>query len=98
MAEFPKKTLADWEKLATKELGAAPLADITWQTPEGIAVKPAYGPQDIAKLDFLDGMPGVAPYLRGAHRALVENLGARYLEADDAQRPHRICEHSVNRP
>jgi methylmalonyl-CoA mutase len=38
-----------------------------WQTPEGIAVKPVYGPEDIARLDFLDGMPGVAPYLRGPY-------------------------------
>ena len=35
----------------------------------------------------------VAPYLRGAHRALVENLGARYLEADDAQRRFRNATH-----
>jgi AcrR family transcriptional regulator len=27
----------------------------------------------------------IAPYLRGAHKALVENLGARYLEGDDAR-------------
>jgi AcrR family transcriptional regulator len=27
----------------------------------------------------------LAPYLHGAHRALVENLGARYVEADDAR-------------
>jgi methylmalonyl-CoA mutase len=46
----------------TMSSGAAP-----WQTPEGIAVKPVYGPEDIARLDFLDGMPGVAPYLRGPY-------------------------------
>jgi methylmalonyl-CoA mutase len=38
-----------------------------WQTPEGIAVKPVYGPEDVARLDFLDGMPGIAPYLRGPY-------------------------------
>ena len=38
-----------------------------WQTPEGIAVKPVYGPDDIAKLDFLDGLPGIPPYLRGPY-------------------------------
>src|SRR5678816_2121011 len=38
-----------------------------WQTPEGIAVKPVYGLEDIARLDFLDGQPGVAPYLRGPY-------------------------------
>jgi methylmalonyl-CoA mutase len=46
----------------TRPSGAAP-----WQTPEGISVKPVYGPEDIARLDFLDGMPGVAPYLRGPY-------------------------------
>jgi methylmalonyl-CoA mutase len=47
---------------STRPCGAAP-----WQTPEGIAVKPVYGPEDIARLDFLDGLPGVAPYLRGPY-------------------------------
>jgi AcrR family transcriptional regulator len=36
----------------------------------------------------------VAPYLRGTHRALVENLGARYVEGDDAQRRFRNATHS----
>ncbi|MGV1014367.1 MAG: methylmalonyl-CoA mutase [Methyloceanibacter sp.] len=38
-----------------------------WQTPEGIAVKPAYGADDLKGLDFLDGLPGVPPYLRGPY-------------------------------
>src|SRR6186713_493395 len=40
---------------------------IAWQTPEGIAVKTVYTAADIARLDFLDGLPGVAPYLRGPY-------------------------------
>ncbi|HEU4475469.1 MAG TPA: methylmalonyl-CoA mutase, partial [Methyloceanibacter sp.] len=39
----------------------------TWQTPEGIAVRPAYGAGDLSGLDFLDGLPGVPPYLRGPY-------------------------------
>ena len=46
---------------------ATPAAAEPWQTPEGIAVRPAYGDGDIAGLDFLDGMPGSAPYLRGPY-------------------------------
>ena len=46
---------------------AAPASANSWQTPEGIAVKPAYGAEDLAGLDFLDGMPGIAPYLRGPY-------------------------------
>jgi methylmalonyl-CoA mutase len=38
-----------------------------WQTPEGIAVKPAYGPADTAGLDTLAGYPGLAPFLRGPY-------------------------------
>jgi len=45
----------------------APEAAAAWQTPEGIAVKPVYGAGDTARLDFLDGFPGIAPYLRGPY-------------------------------
>jgi methylmalonyl-CoA mutase len=38
-----------------------------WLTPEGIPVKPAYGPDDTQGLDFLDTYPGIAPYLRGPY-------------------------------
>ena len=38
-----------------------------WETPEGISVKAVYGPDDLNGLDFLNGMPGVAPYLRGPY-------------------------------
>jgi methylmalonyl-CoA mutase len=38
-----------------------------WLTPEGIPVKPVYGPDDAAGLDFLDTYPGIAPYLRGPY-------------------------------
>jgi methylmalonyl-CoA mutase len=38
-----------------------------WLTPEGIPVKPVYGADDVAGLDFLDTWPGIAPYLRGPY-------------------------------
>jgi methylmalonyl-CoA mutase len=38
-----------------------------WLTPEGIPVKPEYGPQDRAGIDFLDTFPGLPPYLRGPY-------------------------------
>ena len=46
---------------------AAAGAAAPWLTPEGIAVKPVYGPDDVAGLDFLDTYPGIAPYLRGPY-------------------------------
>src|SRR5919107_3926421 len=44
-----------------------------WLTPEGIAVKAAYGPEDRAGLDFLDTVPGVAPFLRGPYPTMYVN-------------------------
>src|SRR5580693_9326048 len=44
-----------------------------WRTPEGIAVKAIYGPDDLAGLDFLDGWPGAAPYPRGPYPTMYVN-------------------------
>jgi methylmalonyl-CoA mutase len=49
------------------EVPPAGVAGEPWRTPEGIAVKPAYTAADSAGLDFLDGYPGIAPYLRGPY-------------------------------
>ncbi len=43
------------------------MAAATFTTPEGIAVKPVYSAADTAGLDFLDGYPGIAPFLRGPY-------------------------------
>ena len=44
-----------------------------WETPEGIDVAPLYGAADIAELDFLEGYPGVTPYLRGPYPTMYVN-------------------------
>ena len=59
-----KKTVADWQALAEKELKASPDA-LVWNTPEGIAVKPLYTADDLQGLEHLDSMPGLPPFVRG---------------------------------
>ncbi|CAN7610766.1 methylmalonyl-CoA mutase [Rhizobium sp. LjRoot254] len=59
-----KKTIADWEKLAERELKAAP-DTLTWHTPEGIDVKPLYTEADTENLTHLGSLPGLAPFTRG---------------------------------
>src|SRR5512139_3780405 len=66
MSLIPDFTKVDFAKAAP----AAASAGENWITPEGIAVKPAYGPGDIQGLDFLDTWPGIAPYLRGPYPAM----------------------------
>ena len=38
-----------------------------WQTPEGLTVDTAYGPDALEGLDFIHGLPGIAPYVRGPY-------------------------------
>src|SRR5262249_57697258 len=54
-----------WRELAGKERKGAAPEDLVWHTPEGIDVKPLYTSADLASLDFLDGIPGAEPFLRG---------------------------------
>ena len=41
--------------------------DKKWTTPEGIGMAGAYGPADLENVDHLNGLPGIAPYLRGPY-------------------------------
>ncbi|MCA8868409.1 MAG: methylmalonyl-CoA mutase [Rhodobacteraceae bacterium] len=54
-----------WQATAEREMRGKPLSDLDWNTPEGIVVKPVYDETDLAGIEHLGGMPGVAPYLRG---------------------------------
>ena len=54
-----------WAKRAEKELRGRPLGDLTWQTPEGIAVQPVYTADDIKGLQHMGSMPGEVPFTRG---------------------------------
>ncbi|MGE5547133.1 MAG: methylmalonyl-CoA mutase [Solirubrobacterales bacterium] len=65
MTEFAKKTLADWEALASKDLKGASPDTLNWETPEGIQVKPLYTAADLEGLDHLGTLPGFPPFTRG---------------------------------
>ncbi|WP_336986687.1 methylmalonyl-CoA mutase [Altererythrobacter aquiaggeris] len=58
-----KPTLSDWEDLADKESKGR---DLTWDTPEGFAIKPLYTKADAAD----PGLPGFAPFTRGVKASM----------------------------
>jgi methylmalonyl-CoA mutase len=65
LKKTPKKSLDDWRSLAEKECKGRPLDELTWNTPEGIPVKPLYTAEDLDGLDHLDTLPGLPPFVRG---------------------------------
>jgi len=60
-----KPDLATWQAAAAKEVKGK---DLTWRTPEGIAVKPLYTADDVADID--PGLPGFAPFTRGVRASM----------------------------
>ena len=54
-----------WRALAEGELRGRPLEDLTWNTLEGIPVKPLYTEDDLGSVDHLGTIPGQAPFTRG---------------------------------
>ncbi|MEM6858639.1 MAG: methylmalonyl-CoA mutase [Pseudomonadota bacterium] len=58
-------TTEDWKALADKE---AKGRDLTWETPEGFAIKPLYTAEDHA--DWNPGLPGFAPFTRGVKASM----------------------------
>jgi methylmalonyl-CoA mutase len=55
--------LEDWKAAADKEVKGK---DLTWRTPEGIAVKPLYTADDAGD----PGLPGFAPFTRGVRASM----------------------------
>jgi methylmalonyl-CoA mutase len=58
-------SLSDWEALAAREVKGR---DLTWHTPEEIAVKPLYTQEDVAGID--PGLPGFGPFTRGVRASM----------------------------
>lgn len=61
----PQPGLADWQAAAAREVKGK---DLTWHTPEGIAVKPLYTEADVQGWD--PGLPGFAPFTRGVRASM----------------------------
>ena len=56
--------LEKWQAAAAKEVKGR---DLTWHTPEGIAVKPLYTAEDVRQDP---GLPGAAPFTRGVRASM----------------------------
>ncbi|AGN87552.1 methylmalonyl-CoA mutase [Enterobacter sp. R4-368] len=60
-------TMSDWQNVANKELSrkGKRVESLVKLTPEGIAIKPLYTPDDLNALEITGTLPGLPPYTRG---------------------------------
>jgi methylmalonyl-CoA mutase len=65
MAEFEKPSLDDWAARAVDELKGREVDALLWPTPEGIDVKALYSAADLEGIEYLEELPGFAPFMRG---------------------------------
>jgi methylmalonyl-CoA mutase len=68
----PAPTAREWEAAVERSAGGTP-ADLAWETPEGITLPPLLTNEDLSGLDFLNGYPGVVPFLRGPYPTMYVN-------------------------
>jgi methylmalonyl-CoA mutase len=64
MVEVPDFAERTWRAPSAPAGGSLPPP---WRTPEGIDVAGRYGPADRAGLDFVAGLPGLPPFVRGPY-------------------------------
>ena len=64
MSAIPDFAALPWRPAAAPGSGRTGTPRIA---PEGIAIRPSYGPEDRAGLAGIDGFPGQAPFLRGPY-------------------------------
>ena len=68
----PSSSVTAWSAAVRAETAREPAAFVV-DTPEGIPVKPLYTEADRDDLDFIDGYPGIAPYVRGPYPTMYVN-------------------------
>ncbi len=65
--------LEAWREMAAKELRGKDLDKLVWTSPDGIEIKPLYTADDLEKMDDIDTLPGMFPFLRGPWATMYAN-------------------------
>jgi methylmalonyl-CoA mutase len=63
--DFPRVTLDEWQKSASKSSPNQDPSQLAWKTPDDIELKALYTKDDVTNIPFIDTLPGFEPFLRG---------------------------------
>jgi methylmalonyl-CoA mutase len=65
-------SVTEW-KTSVEEQSGSTIDELSWESPEGFVLPPVLTEEDREGLDFLDGYPGVVPFLRGPYPTMYVN-------------------------
>jgi methylmalonyl-CoA mutase len=95
MTDEQKTSLKGWQTLVERESRGRTADDLTWKTSEGIDIKPLYTAADLSDINYLDSLPGFAPFKRGpkatmyAGRPWTVRQYAGFSTAEESNRFYR---------
>src|ERR1700737_1060105 len=64
-SSLTSKSLDVWAGAAAKSAPGGVVDALNWTTPEAIIIKPLYPAADLEGLEYIDTLPGFAPFIRG---------------------------------
>ena len=97
MSGFPDNELSEWAERVKQDTRGGSPGELTWETPEGIPVKPLFTAADLDALPYLRSLPGFPPYMRGpratmyAHRPWTIRQYAGFSSAEESNAFYRSC-------
>ena len=95
LQEFPPVSTETWEETIARDLkGANYTRKLIWHTAEGLAVKPYYRAEDLAKLEFLGATNCSSPHVFNA-RLAGDWLIREEIDATDPEQANRCALHAV---
>ncbi|MCZ7557443.1 MAG: methylmalonyl-CoA mutase [Bacteroidia bacterium] len=68
--EFTSRGLGGWHERAVRDAEGELPDQRVWMTPEQIGVRPMYSAADLTKLEHLDFLSGIPPFLRGPYSTM----------------------------
>ena len=89
----------EWEDKVYSELKASNHSGFNLQTPEGIELKALYTASDLEKLEWIDSLPGLSPFIRGPKASMYAGRPwtiRQYAGFSTAEESNRFYRENLN--
>ncbi|MCX6304808.1 MAG: methylmalonyl-CoA mutase family protein [Bacteroidetes bacterium] len=97
-SEFPPVSTGAWEEKIMADLkGGDYSKKLIWKTDEGFDVKPYYRSEDLSGLEYLNTLPGQAPYVRGPRKDNNDWIVRQDIDSTDIVESNLLARDAIAR-